>query len=188
MGWVAAIQAVAAVIGAVSAATADGGSVDKENTPQPGGVSGDPGTGPLNTSTAGGDPLQGILAQLGGMPDLSNVATTAQGPAAATNQASQVTPTDPGLQAPGGGGDTEGGDPSADIEGGDNIQNILAAIPAAIAAAGDLLGTSGQQGITQRPAPVAGGRGGGLVGQFAQQPGGQQLNIGQLLAQLPGIR
>jgi len=187
MAW-AAVTAIISALSAIASATADGGSVEKDTSAQPGGLPQTPGTGPLNTPAVGEDPLLGVLGALSQMPDLSNVATNAQGPAAATNQASQVAVTDPGLNAPAAPETSGVEDAAKDIKSGDDIQNILAAIPAAIAAAGDLLGTGGQQGRTQRPAPVAGGRGGGLVGQFAQQPGGQQLNIGQLLAQLPGIR
>lgn len=66
---------------------------------------------------------------------------------------------------------------------GPSIGDILAAIPDALLAANAFGGPEGVS--TQRAAPVAGSAQGGLVGQFRPPP---PLDIGRLLASLPGIR
>lgn len=67
-----------------------------------------------------------------------------------------------------------------------DIGQVLAAIPDALTAIAPFLGLTDQRVGGSNPAPVAGGSSGGLVGRFARQAGG--IDIGQLLAALPGIR
>lgn len=70
-----------------------------------------------------------------------------------------------------------------------DIGKILAAIGPALEAVVPLLGLNDQRIPEKRPAPISGsGSGGGLVPQFAQTFGNQKIDIGQLLAALPGIR
>lgn len=69
-----------------------------------------------------------------------------------------------------------------------DIGQLLAAIGPAIEAVAPLLGLNDQRLPESRAAPISGGGGGGLVGRFANRPGGGGIDIGQLLAALPGIR
>jgi len=194
MGWVAAVQAIAAIIGAAASAKAatNETNMSEENTAQPGGATFG-GAGPFNTQEQAPSDIGSILASITGGQggqgiSLDNIASSAQAAAAGTQQAAQVAPSDPGLDAPAGDGATP--DPSAEItdpKAGQDIGQILAAIPQALVAAGSLLGVNDVDTVTSRPAPVAGGGGGGLVGQF-NRPLGQGSDIGQLLAALPGLR
>lgn len=184
------IQAIAAIIGAgaaVKSATNET-NISEENTGQPGGPTFG-GAGPFNTPTPGVGDIGALLASIGGGgATLDQPVANAAAAGTATNQAAQVAPSDPGLSAPGGdaGKDTSKEvTPPAGTE--TDIGQILAAIPQALLAAGSLLGINDTNTITQRPAPIAGGGGGGLVGQF-NRPIGQQPDIGQLLAALPGLR
>lgn len=68
-----------------------------------------------------------------------------------------------------------------------NIEQVLAALPQALVALAPLLGLTDEPRVPQRPAPIAGGQPGGVVGQFAQPFGQGGTSIGQLLAALPGI-
>lgn len=186
MAW-AAIQAIAAIIGAAASAKA-ATTTSTSRTEQPGQPVGQVTSQP-SVFNQGQDDLMSILGDLTQVPSLNEIIQNAQASAAATNQAASTPPAQPNVPTPdgdGGGGGGDGDTGEADITGAE-IGEILAAIPAALAATGDLLGVSDVNEITQRPAPVAGGQGGGLVGQFAR-PFGQNPNIGQLLAALPGIR
>jgi len=184
------IQAIAAIIGAGAAVKA---STNETNISEdsPGSPAGETfgGAGPFNSAQtgAGAGDIGSILASItGGVPALDT--TAAQQTAAATAAASKVPPSSPNLPAP---GDDEVGPPvdragSGTTEPAQDIGKILAAIPQALVAAGSLLGINDQDTRTQRPAPVAGGGGGGLVGQF-NRPIGQSPDIGRLLAALPGL-
>jgi len=130
------------------------------------------------------------LASVADLPTIAGPASVAAKSAAQVPQ-TQVTPP-PQVPGPGGGAVQKAAAPSPtgppnptapNVK--TDIGQILAAVPAAIAAAAPLLGLTDQNIATQRPAPVAGGAPGGLVGRFAQQAGG--VDIGRLLAALPGI-
>ena len=119
---------------------------------------------------------------LGGIPNLPANVPTLEGPVKATAAAATATPKTevtppPKVPVPGKEKEPETSE----------IGQLLAALPKAIVAAAPLLGLGDRPIPTQRPAPVAGGQPGKPVGQFAQ-PFGQQLDIAQLLAALPGIR
>ncbi|MCZ6775852.1 MAG: hypothetical protein O7D34_05295 [Ignavibacteria bacterium] len=159
---------ILSAIGAASAATS-GVDVDTEQPAPPGGAA------PTN--------IQPIFGSggLGGIPNLPPAVPDITGPAQAAATAAagipetQVT-TPPEVPAPGGDGE----------EGIGGVGQVLAALPQALAAVAPLLGLGPQPIPTQTAAPIAGGQPGSPVGQFAQ-PFGQQLDIGRLLAALPGI-
>ncbi len=146
--------------------------------------------GPVPGGGQGQDNLQALLqasqpTQTPGAPDVP----TLTGPVAAATKAAQAVPktkvtTPPELKGPSGRG---GGTPKGTEEG-PGVGQVLAAVPEALAAVAPLLGLTETRQFSQRPAPVAGGQPGRLVGQFAQTFGPQNLDIGRLLAQLPGIR
>ena len=126
-------------------------------------------------------PIMGV-GGIGGIPNLPANVPTLEGPVKATAAAATATPKTkvtppPEVPVPGKEKEPEGSE----------IGKLLAALPEAIVAAAPLLGLGDRPIPTQRPAPVAGGQPGKPVGQFAQ-PFGQQLDIAQLLAALPGIR
>ncbi|KKN64453.1 hypothetical protein LCGC14_0491410 [marine sediment metagenome] len=163
------------IMAALSTASALTSSTDiEEQTPAlPGGA-----------SPADIKPIMGA-GGMGGIPNLPANVPTLEGPVKATAAAATTVPqpkvtTPPQLEGP---PESRAGKPEE--TGG--IGQILAALPQALVAAAPLLGLGPQPIPTQRPAPVAGGQPGKPVGQFAQ-PFGQQTDIAQLLAALPGIR
>ena len=124
----------------------------------------------------------------GGLPslpaDVPDIAGPAQAAASAAATVPQTEVTTP-VELVGPPESRKGsGEPPATEDG--QVGKVLAALPKALAAVAPLLGLGPQPIPTQTAAPVAGGQPGSPVGQFAQ-PFGQQLDIGRLLAALPGI-
>lgn len=133
------------------------------------------------------------LAAVSGLPTLEGPTKVAT-EAATTIPKTQVT-TGPQIPAPGaavakaGTPVTTGPEnPQLPQQKPEDIGQVLAAIPEALKAIAPLLGLTDQSINRQTAAPISGGAAGGLVGRFANPPGGGGIDIGQLLAALPGIR
>ena len=176
---------ILSALGTASSMTA-GQDVETEApapTPQAGGFD------PAEFMKAMRDQPQSPLASVADIPTLAGPAGAAT-QAAATIPKTKITPPTPlpGTEVAKAAtqGKVEIPAPVPPQEPPPDIGAILAAIPDALAAAAPLLGLNDQAVSTQRAAPIAGGGGGGLVGRFARGPGG--IDIGQLLAALPGIR
>jgi hypothetical protein len=170
---------ILSAIGTASAATS-GVDVDEETAALPGGAAIEI-EKPLTPPTP-------ALAAVADLPTLAGPTAVATKAAAQVPQAKVTTPPQiPGPVAkaatPVLTGPTA---PTPPLKPPPGIGQILAAVPEALSAIAPLLGLTDQNIATQRPAPISGGSGGGLVGRFAQQAGG--VDIGQLLAALPGIR
>jgi len=163
-----------------------GSEQNTENTPTP---TGGPDLGEKPNAIGGQPAIPGIEEILAMIPDMSG-ATAAAGQAAqqtqaATPQAVSVFNT-PDQNAAIEGAPPAGETPPAAPTPG--VGEVLMAVPGALAATGNLLGLNDTQERTQRPAPAAGGAPGRPVGQFARPMGQSGVDIGQLLAALPGIR
>lgn len=157
-----------------AAALQPGPDVDTERPAPPGGAA------PTDIQPIFGPGGAGGIPNLPSeIPDISGPTQAAATAAASIPQAQVTTP--PELVGP-----PESRKGPKETPDGD-VGKVLAALPEAIAAVAPLLGLGPQPIPTQRPAPAVGGQPGSPVGQFAQ-PFGQQLDIGRLLAALPGIR
>jgi hypothetical protein len=179
---------ISAIIGTGSALTS-GVDVDEETPAQPtGGQDFDPSELIKQLSSQ-----QGPLGSVADLPTLAGPTEAATTAATKTPQ-TKVTPPPPVPGPPGGEAVAKAATPkltgpTAPIpppQAPPDVGQVLAAIPDALQAIAPLLGLTDQRVGGTTAAPVAGGAPGGLVGRFAQQGAG--IDIGQLLAALPGIR
>lgn len=132
------------------------------------------------------------LAAVSGLPGLEGPTKAAAAAAKATPQTKVTTP--PPLAGPGGAAVAKAATPGAPNvpapipppQAPPDIGAVLAAVPDALAAVAPLLGLTDQNVSQQRAAPISGQNSGNQIGAFARQGAG--IDIGQLLAALPGIR
>jgi hypothetical protein len=181
--WIMAISAIIGVLGTASAAFSEEDITDRKAVENIGAEAPEGGGGIATPPTPNpADALQAELANIVGQPGLTPpgapTSNFMQGQAAPTPVEAPKTETPAGtgkdVEAPTGAGD---------------IGNILAASAQAMAALDGMFNPDPIV-LEGRTAPAAGANApGGPVGQFGSPfGGGQQANIGQLLAALPGIR
>ena len=128
------------------------------------------------------------LAAVSGLPQIEGPANAAAKAAAAVPQ-TKVTPP-PSVPGPVAKAATPGAPnvpaPTPPAKPPPDIGAVLAAVPDALAAVAPLLGLTDQNVRTSRPAPISGVNAGSRIGALGRQTAG--IDIGQLLAALPGIR